>query len=298
MRIGVDVGGTKIEAIALDADGVARVRLRVPTPRGDYPATVEAVAGIVRAVEREAGRRGSVGVGMPGSISPATGRIKGSNSVWMTGQPFRDDLEAALGRPVRCANDANCLAASEAFDGAAAGAAVVFAAVLGTGCGGGFAFGGKVHEGGNRVAGEWGHAVLPRRRGAELDREPCFCGQAGCVESFLAGPRFEADYRDASGVFRPAAEVATLADAGDRVADAVLRTYEDRLARALGQVVTLMDPDVIVLGGGLSNIARLYRTVPDLLARHTFGGECRTPVLRAAHGDSSGVRGAARLWPG
>ncbi|EWY39076.1 fructokinase [Skermanella stibiiresistens SB22] len=297
MRIGVDVGGTKIEAIALGSNDVVMCRLRVPTPRGDYPATVEAIAGVVRSIEWETGQRGTVGVGMPGSISPTTGRIKGSNSVWMTGHAFRDDLEAALGRPVRCANDANCLAASEAHDGAAAGASVVFAAVLGTGCGGGVAIAGVVHEGGNRTAGEWGHTILPMRHGDELHRKPCFCGRAGCIETFLAGPEFESDYLAASGVRRPAAEVAALAAAGDTIADAVSRTYEDRLARALGQVVSLLDPDVIVLGGGMSNISRLYETVPPLLARHTFGGECHTPVRPAQHGDSSGVRGAARLWP-
>ena len=188
MRIGVDVGGTKIEAAALDLSDQVAARLRVPTPRGDYPATVEAVAGIVRAIERDTGRQGTVGVGMPGSISPTTGLIKGSNSIWMTGQPFRDDLETALDRPVRCANDANCLAASEAHDGAAAGVSVVFAAVLGTGCGGGLALGGKVHEGRNTVAGEWGHNALPFRSGAELEQQPCFCGRSGCIETFLAGP--------------------------------------------------------------------------------------------------------------
>jgi fructokinase len=297
MRIGVDVGGTKIEAVALDSSDQVAARLRVPTPRGDYPATVEAVARIVHAIELETGRQGSVGVGMPGSISPATGLIKGSNSVWMTGHPFRDDLEAALGRPVRVTNDANCLAASEAHDGAGAGAAVVFAAVLGTGCGGGLALGGKVHEGRNTVAGEWGHNALPLRQGAELETPPCFCGRSGCIETFLAGPALEAEYSARTGHLIPAAAIAGLATRGDAIAGATLDTYEDRLARALSLVINLIDPDVIVLGGGISNIQHLYDTVPALLARYTFGGECRTPILRAVHGDSSGVRGAARLWP-
>jgi fructokinase len=297
MRIGVDVGGTKIEAAALDSSNQVAARLRVPTPRGDYPATVEAVASIVHAIERETARQGTVGVGMPGSISPTTRLIKGSNSVWMTGQPFCDDLDAALGRPVRCANDANCLAASEAHDGAAAGAAVVFAAVLGTGCGGGLAIGGKVHEGRNTVAGEWGHNALPLRHGAERNVPPCFCGRSGCIETFLAGPAFEADYFSRAGHFLPAPAITDLATRGDATATATLHAYEDRLARALALVINLIDPDVIVLGGGISNIQHLYETVPSLLARYTFGGECRTPILPAAHGDSSGVRGAARLWP-
>jgi fructokinase len=235
---------------------------------------------------------------MPGSISPATGLVKGCNSTWLTGHPIAGDFEAALGRPVRCANDANCLAASEAADGAAAGAALVFAVVLGTGCGGGLAFEGRVHEGSNRVAGEWGHNALPHRHGAEAEPRPCFCGRDGCIETFLCGPAFEADYRQESGGrVLSAAGIVGLAGHGDAVAERVLARYEDRLARALAHVVNLIDPDVIVLGGGLSNIERLYRTVPDRLAGHVFGGVCRTPVRRALHGDSSGVRGAARLWP-
>jgi fructokinase len=297
MRIGVDIGGTKIEAAALDSSDQVAARLRVPTPRGDYPATVEAVAGIVRAIERDTGRQGSVGVGMPGSISPTTGLIKGSNSAWMTGHPFRDDLETALHRPVRCANDANCLAASEAFDGAGAEVDIVFAAVLGTGCGGGLALGGKVHEGRNTTAGEWGHNALPLLHGVELEVPPCFCGRSGCIETFLAGPAFEADYGARTGRLLPAAAIAELASHGDPTAAEALDAYEDRLARALGLVVNLIDPDVIVLGGGISNIRHLYQAVPALLARYAFGGECRTPIVPAAHGDSSGVRGAARLWP-
>jgi len=202
-----------------------------------------------------------------------------------------------LHRPVRCANDANCLAASEAHDGVAAGAPVVFAAVLGTGCGGGLALGGKVHEGRNTVAGEWGHNALPLRSGTELDQQHCFCGRSGCIETFLAGPAFEADYCSRTGHPMPAAAIAELAARGDPTAAETLHTYEDRLARALGLVINLIDPDVIVLGGGISNIRHLYEAVPALLARYTFGGECRTPIRPAAHGDSSGVRGAARLWP-
>src|SRR3954469_373892 len=212
MRIGVDIGGTKIEAIAMETGDRVTCRRRVPTPRGDYAATVAAVAGMVRAMEAEAGRSGSIGIGMPGSISPSTGLVKGCNSTWLIGHPIRDDLEAAIGRPVRCANDANCLAASEATDGAAAGAAVVFAVVLGTGCGGGLAFRGQAHEGSNTVAGEWGHNVLPARQGAELEPRPCFCGRDGCIETFLCGPAFEADYRrEAGGSAVSAAEIADLA---------------------------------------------------------------------------------------
>ncbi|MGQ9368622.1 ROK family protein [Azospirillum sp. ST 5-10] len=293
MRIGVDLGGTKIEAVALDRQDRALLRRRVATPRGDYAATLAAIAALVAGIEAELGCRGTVGVGMPGSISPTTGLVKGCNSTWLVGHPMVRDLESCLGRPVRCANDANCLALSEAADGAAAGAAVVFAAVLGTGCGGGFAIAGRMHEGPNRAAGEWGHNVLPSDR---PEGRRCFCGGVDCIETYLCGPAFEAEYAAAAGHGLPAAAVAAAAARGDAVADAVLSRYEERLARALAQVVNLADPDVIVLGGGLSNIDRLYRTVPDRMARWVFGGECRTPVRPAKHGDASGVRAAARLW--
>ncbi|WP_029010190.1 ROK family protein [Azospirillum halopraeferens] len=297
MRIGVDLGGTKIEAVAMDALDHERLRRRVPTPRGDYAATLAAVAALVDGIEETLGERGTVGVGMPGSISPATGLVKGCNSTWLVGHPIRRDLEAALGRPVRCANDANCLAVSEAMDGAAAGAGVVFAVVLGTGCGGGLALAGVMHEGPNGVAGEWGHNALPRCDGDAMVPRPCFCGRHDCIETYLCGPAFEAEYVAAAGRALPAAAIARQAAAGDPLADAVLTRYEERLARALAHAVNLLDPDVIVLGGGLSNIDRLYRTVPPRMAQWVFGGECRTPVRRARHGDASGVRGAARLWP-
>jgi fructokinase len=297
MRIGVDLGGTKIEAVAMDRDDRVLIRRRVPTPRGDYGATIAAVGTLVTAVEEATGGRGTVGIGMPGSISPTTGLVKGCNSTWLIGHPIQRDLENCLGRPVRCTNDGNCLAVSEAVDGAAVGVAIVFAAVLGTGCGGGFAIGGRMHEGPSRVAGEWGHNCLPVRTGPELNIEPCFCGRSGCIETFLCGPAFEKDYARDTGLHLSAAAIAALAETGDPAAEAALARYEDRLARALGHVINLIDPDVIVLGGGMSNIDRLYRNVPARLAYWVFGGECATPIRRAQHGDSSGVRGAAWLWP-
>jgi len=297
MRIGVDLGGTKIEAVAMDRDGRVLIRRRVPTPRDDYGATIEAIGTLVAALEEAAGRRGTVGVGMPGSISPTTGLVKGCNSTWLIGHPIQRDLEDCLGRPVRCANDANCLAVSEAVDGAGAGAAVVFAVVLGTGCGGGLAVDGRMHEGPSRIAGEWGHNRLPDRTGPELDVDPCFCGRSGCIETFLCGPAFEKEFAWETGRHLPAGAIAALADTGDPAADAALARYEDRLARSLAHVINVVDPDVVVLGGGMSNIDRLYRNVPVRLARWVFGGECATPVRRAQHGDSSGVRGAAWLWP-
>ncbi|HVL66156.1 MAG TPA: ROK family protein [Vicinamibacterales bacterium] len=296
MWIGIDLGGTKIEGVALEAGGAVRHRLRVATPRGDYDGTVAAVRSVVTALERDAGRPCSVGVGIPGTLSPLSGRVKNANSTWLIGRPLQQDLEAALDRPVRLANDANCFALSEASDGAAAGADVVFGVILGTGCGAGIVVRGQVLTGPNGIAGEWGHNPLPAPEPGEWPGPPCYCGRTGCVETFLAGPGLARDYTEAGGGAADAAEIARRAAAGEGVADACLARYERRLARALTAVLNILDPDVVVLGGGLSNIERLYLNVAPLL--HPFGGEPpRTRIVRARHGDSSGVRGAAWLWP-
>ena len=296
VRIGIDWGGTKIEALAMDADGQELRKVRIPTPRHDYELSVRTTAELVAAVEREAGPTGPIGIGIPGTIVPATGLVKNANSTWLNGKPFEKDLAAAMGREVRCVNDANCLAVSEAVDGAAAGYGVVFAAILGTGCGAGIALHGHMHVGPNGVAGEWGHNSLPWQREDEYPGEACYCGQRGCIERWLCGPALEEDYRRASGTALPGAEIAAAAEAGEAQAVAALERYEDRLARALAHVVNLLDPDIIVLGGGLSRIERLYRNVPPKIAEWAFGGSAVTHVVAAKHGDSSGVRGAARLW--
>jgi fructokinase len=296
MRIGIDVGGTKIEAIALDAAGRELGRLRIPAPRDDYRQTLLAVASVVQALERDTGERGSVGVGTPGAPSPASGLIKNANSTWLIGQRFGPDLEQVLGRPVRVANDANCFALSEATDGAAAGADVVFGVILGTGCGGGIVVDGRVLTGPNAIAGEWGHNPMPAPAEGEWPGPACYCGRTGCLEMFLSGPGLVRDYEATGGSRVDAIEVARRAGTGDPLAAAALDRYEDRLGRALTAVLNLLDPDVIVLGGGLSNIERLYANVPPLL--RPFGDEPpRTRLVRARFGDSSGVRGAAWLWP-
>ncbi|MGH8900342.1 MAG: fructokinase [Egibacteraceae bacterium] len=297
MRIGIDLGGTKIEGIALAGDGRELARRRVPTPRDDYSGCIRAVVELVEWIEREAGVRGTVGVGLPGSFSPVTGLVKNANSVWLNGRAFDRELAAGLDRQVRCANDANCLALSEAVDGAAAGARVVFAAILGTGTGAGIAIDTAVHPGRNGLGGEWGHNPLPWPRPDELPGPGCYCGQRGCLETWISGPGLERDHRQATNRRLPVADIVIAADAGDWQAQATLDRYEDRLARGLAHVVNLLDPDVIVIGGGLSNIERLYRRLPGQLPEWVFGGEVTTPIRRAAHGDSSGVRGAAWLWP-
>lgn len=297
MRIGVDLGGTKIEAIALAGDGRALARLRIATPRDDYAATLAAIQSLVADVERLSGRRGTVGVGIPGTISPVTGLVKNANSTWLNGRPFSEDLCEVLGRPVRLANDANCFALSEASDGAAAGADVVFGAILGTGCGGGIVVRRQVLTGPNAIAGEWGHNPLPGPREGEWPGPVCYCGHTGCLESFLSGPALARDYADRGGAPLDAATIAGLVDE-DPIAHDVLARYEGRLARALSAVINFLDPDVIVLGGGLSNIERLYANVPPLWAPFGIPPERpRTRLVRAMHGDSSGVRGAAWLWP-
>jgi len=297
MRIGVDIGGTKIEVAVLTSDGTIRLRRRDATPSGDYAATIRAIKTLVEGAESELGCRASVGVAIPGTLSPATGLVKNANSTCLVGRPFDQDLMAALGRPLRFANDANCFALSEATDGAAQGASIVFGVILGTGVGGGIAIEGRPLLGANAIAGEWGHNPLPWPQTAELAGRHCYCGREGCIETFLSGPALEADYRRTTGRSIGAAEIAKEAAAGDAKAEAVLARYEERLARGLAHVINLLDPEVIVLGGGLSNIARFYENVPRLWGRFVFSDRVDTRLLPPAHGDSSGVRGAAWLWP-
>ncbi|EDR0942730.1 fructokinase [Salmonella enterica subsp. arizonae] len=300
MRIGIDLGGTKTEVIALDDAGEQRFRHRLPTPRDDYQQTIETIAALVDMAEQATSQTGSVGIGIPGSISPYTGVVKNANSTWLNGQPFDNDVSRRLKREVRLANDANCLAVSEAVDGAAAGAQTVFAVIIGTGCGAGVALNGRAHIGGNGTAGEWGHNPLPWMDDDELryrEEIPCYCGKQGCIETFISGTGFATDYQRLSGKLLKGDEIIHLVETQDAVAELALSRYELRLAKALAHVVNILDPDVIVLGGGMSNVERLYRTVPSLMKSFVFGGECETPVRKARHGDSSGVRGAAWLWP-
>jgi fructokinase len=296
VRIGVDLGGTKIEAAAIDANGEIGLRRRVATPRDDYDATIAAIVGVVRDLEGELGEAGTVGVGMPGAMSPATGLVKNANSVWLNGRPFDRDLCERLARPVRFANDANCFALSEARGGAGAGASVVFGVIVGTGTGGGIVAHGRVLTGPNAVAGEWGHNPLPWPRPEELPGPSCYCGQHGCIETFLSGPGLEADHHAQWGAPLGAHDIARRAMDGDVAAETTLRRYEDRMARALASVVNLLDPDVIVLGGGISNLERLYANVPRLWGRYVFSDRVDTPLVPPRFGDSSGVRGAAWLW--
>ena len=296
MRIGVDLGGTKTEVIALDERGVERFRRRVSTPQGDYAGTVAVVKQLVEEAER-ATATGTVGIGIPGTISPARGVVKNANSTWLNGRPLKEDLEAALGREVRIANDANCFALSEAADGAAAGARTVFGVIVGTGTGGGIIVDGRVLVGPNAIAGEWGHNPLPWPEGDEWPGPPCYCGRTGCIETFLSGPGLARDHHRRTGARLDAAAIAAAAARGEREASATLDRYERRMARALASVVNVMDPDVIVIGGGLSNIRRLYESVPRLWGEYVFSDAVDTGVVPAAHGDASGVRGAAWLWP-
>ena len=295
MRIGIDLGGTKIEGIALDADGRERFRHRVATPRGDYGATVEAVASLVAQAEAIVGPS-TVGVGMPGVVSPATGLVKNANSTWLNGRPLSEDLAVRLERPVRLANDANCFALSEATDGAAAGEPVVFGVILGTGVGGGLVVNGRVVTGANAIAGEWGHNPLPWPEAGEWPGPPCYCGRTGCIETFLSGPGLARDFKARAGRDVDAASLVAEAEAGNADARDSVSTYEHRLARGLASVINVFDPDAIVLGGGVSNIARLYQRVPRLWPEFVFSDAIVTRLVRAAHGDSSGVRGAAWLW--
>jgi fructokinase len=297
VRIGIDLGGTKIEGVALDDDGVELARKRVATPRGEYDATVAAVADVVEMLEHAADGQGSVGIGMPGALSRVTGLVKNANSVWLIGRPLQQDLQARLGRPVRLANDANCFALSEASDGAAAGAEVVFGVILGTGVGGGVVVNGRVLTGPNAIAGEWGHNPLPWPDDDEHPGPACYCGRSGCVETFLSGPGIAADLERRAGIRRNPEDIAAHARLGDAAAGAALLRYENRLAKALAAVINVLDPDVIVAGGGMSNVMRLYDAVPPLWGRYVFSDAIQTRFVPAKHGDASGVRGAAWLWP-
>ena len=297
MRIGIDLGGTKIEGLAMDGSGAELVRRRVDTPRGDYDGTIAAVVDLVGHLEREAGRVGTVGVGMPGSVRASTGLIKNANSIWLNGRPFENDLSAAMNREVRLANDANCLAVSEATDGAAAGARMVFAVILGTGCGGGIAVDGRVHAGPNGVGGEWGHTALPWATPEELPGPACYCGRYGCMEMWVSGTAIAADFFRVTGQRVTTREIADRASTGEVEALDAFARFESRLARGLANVVNVLDPDVIVVGGGVSRVERLYRNVPGLVREYVFGGDFDTPIVPARFGDSSGVRGAAWLWP-
>jgi fructokinase len=278
VRIGIDLGGTKIEGIALDDAGRELIRLRLPTPPGDYRGTVDTVVALVQEIESATGHRGTVGVGIPGALSRVTGLVKNANSTCLIGQPLQGDLEARLARAVRLANDANCFALSEAVDGAARGARIVFGVILGTGVGGGIVVDGRVLEGLNAIAGEWGHNPLPLSESDETPLRPCYCGRAGCIETYLCGPALELE--------------------GGVASEPAIARYEARLARALAGVINVLDPDVIVLGGGVSNVARLYTNVPRLWQPHVFSDHVATRLQKHVHGDSSGVRGAAWLWGG
>ncbi len=297
IRIGIDLGGTKIEGRVFNADNQELDRLRVSTPREDYVGTVEAIAEVATALEVRVGGSGSIGVGIPGSIVRATGLVKNSNSTWLNGMPLEDDLTRRLRRPVRCANDANCLAVSEATDGAGAGYPVVFGVILGTGCGGGVAINARVHSGPNGIGGEWGHNTLPMEHPNEFPGPDCYCGQRGCMEEWVSGTGLENDYFRITGKQLRGPEIVQLSEAGDTEAEAALARLEDRLARGLSNVMNTLDPDCFVIGGGLSRLDRLYTNLPSLIARYTFGKGCETPIHKAIHGDASGVRGAAWLWP-
>lgn len=300
MRIGIDLGGTKVEVIALAESGETLFRHRVPTPRDDYQQTLDAIVGLVRLAEEKTGEQGTVGIGVPGTLSPYTRLVKNANSTWLNGQPLDKDLQKMLNREVRIANDANCLAVSEAVDGAAAGKQTVFAVIIGTGCGAGVALNGQAHIGGNGNAGEWGHNPLPWMDEDELryrEEVPCYCGKQGCIETFISGTGFATDYHRLSGVELKGAEIITLLEQQDPVAELAMSRYELRLAKSLAHIVNIFDPEMIVMGGGMSNNDRLYQTVPQLMKKWVFGGECETPLRKAVHGDSSGVRGAAWLWP-
>ncbi|MBK8725630.1 MAG: ROK family protein [Holophagaceae bacterium] len=296
LRLGLDLGGTKIEIVALAAAGTELLRRRIPTPQGDYEATLEALAGLVQEAEKELGRRGTVGLGTPGAQSRATGRMKNANSTCLNGHALKEDLEALLDREIRLANDANCFALSEAVDGAGAGAEVVFGVILGTGVGGGIVVRGEVLTGANAIAGEWGHTPLPLPGDADLPLPACHCGRAGCLEAYLSGPGLARDHAQATGRLLTAKEIVQGADAGEPGCAEALSRHEARLARGLAGVINLLDPDVIVLGGGLSNLPRLYAEVPRLWSAQVFSDVVATRLLPNRHGDASGVRGAAWLW--
>jgi fructokinase len=297
MRLGIDLGGTKIAAVVLADAGDVRWERRIATPREDYSRTLEAIAALVDEGDRAAGSRCAVGLGIPGAQSPATGLIKNANSTWLIGRPFREDLERRLGRPVRLANDANCLAVSEAADGAAAGAEVVFGAILGTGAGGGLVVRGAVVTGANAIAGEWGHNALPWPDDDERPGPACYCGRSGCIETFVSGTGLAADYRRRGGDALHGEDIVARASAGEPLAAVAMDIWERRLAKSFASIINVVDPDVIVVGGGMSRIARLYENVPRLWGRWVFSDAVVTKLVPAQHGDASGVRGAAWLWP-
>lgn len=296
MRIGVDWGGTKIEAIVMSDDGAILWRERVATPRGDYGTSVRTTVELIVRAQRETGSVGApVGIGIPGVVVENTGLVKNANSTWLNGKPFKADVESLLEREVRCANDANCLALSEAIDGAGAGKRIVFAAILGTGCGGGIAIAGKPHEGPHGVAGEWGHNPMPWKASDEHFGPSCYCGRQGCIETWISGTSFERQYTELTGERVRAPQIVQRVQDGEVNARTILERYQDRLARALAHVINVLDPDIIVLGGGMSNITQLYDTLPALVDEYVFGHGGNAKILPAMHGDSSGVRGAAWL---
>jgi len=297
IRIGVDLGGTKIEVIALTSTGEEVFRHRMVAPRGSYHATIRAIQDLVQLADRITGSHGTVGVGIPGAMSNRNGLIKNANSTWIIGYPLLRDLRNALGRPVKISNDANCFAVSEAVDGAGEGCEVVFGVILGTGVGAGITFSGRPLEGANSIAGEWGHNPLPWSTEDERPGDKCYCGRSGCIETFLSGPALERAHSRVSGENLSSVNVAKRAADGDRAAQRSMATYEERLAKSLAHVINILDPDVIILGGGISNISRLYENVPSIWGQYVFSDRIDTPLLSPVHGDSSGVRGAAWLWP-
>jgi fructokinase len=296
LRLGIDLGGTKIAGVALDPARTVRADYRQPAPRDDYRQTIAAIAGVITRLETDAGCRGSIGIGMPGCISPATGLVQNSNSTWLNGQPLKRDLEAHLGRPVRMANDANCFALSEATDGAGQGALSVFGVIIGTGCGGGLVHQGRLIDGPRGIGGEWGHNPLPRPSPDELPGPQCYCGRDGCMETWVSGPALAADHARVTGEHATAETIAANAAQGDAAARATLHRHADRLARGLGMVINIFDPDVIVLGGGLSKLDHLYDMLPRLTPAHIFADHTNLSIRPPRWGDASGVRGAAWLW--
>ena len=296
MRIGVDLGGTKIEAIALDDQGNRLLQQRVSTPAGDYKATIRAVTRLVSSIEKKAGIRGSIGIGTPGSTSPTTGMMRNANSTCLNGKPLQHDLEQLLKRPIRMANDADCFALSEATDGAGADCESVFGVIIGTGTGAGIVLNGQLILGANRIAGEWGHNPLPWPNEEETPGSDCYCGKQGCIETFLSGPGLSDDYEKEAGIRISGQAVADRLLHHEQAAERVITRYEDRLARSLATVINILDPEIIVLGGGLSNFNRIYNNIPAIWTRYIFSDAVRTRLLPPIHGDSSGVRGAAWLW--
>ncbi len=296
-RAGIDLGGTKIAGILFDASETVVAEARRPSPKGDYGATLNAIADVVRDLEATAGAAASIGIGMPGCVAPATGRVQNANSTWLNGQPIKADLEQRLGRPVRLANDANCFVLSEATDGAAAGASVVFGVIIGTGCGGGITIDGRLVDGPRAISGEWGHTPLPWMTPDEFDRTQCWCGRKGCIETWVSGTGLARDHLQQSGRTATGEQIVALAAAGDVAAQTALDRHASRLARGLAMICNVLDPHVIVLGGGLSQLKHLYTVLPDLMAPHILAADTSVIIRAPKWGDASGVRGAARLWP-